>query len=494
VTDGRRLVRRTRLALTVVNVVANLVGAVVVVVLLAFVIPLPEGVSGFGPVNLIALGLYGVLSPIVGSVWGTRAIEPRLRWIGEEASPTPDDRRSILRAPLRLLVVGGALWAGATVLFATINGLRDTELLAPVIFTVASGGITTCAVTYLLNERVLRPVAALALSQGPPDRLVVPGVTSRALLAWVLGSAVPVGGLLSIAIYTLAGREVTVDRLSVAILGLGGITIVIGFFTTLLAARATTAAVQSVRKALDQVQAGDLSVRTPVFDGTQVGLLQAGFNRMAEGLEERERIRDLFGRHVGEDVARDAIAGNIELGGETREVGVVFVDVIGSTTLALTHPPAEVVAILNRFFAVVVDVVHDHGGFINKFEGDAALAVFGAPMALDDPAGAALGAGRALAERLTAEVSECRAGIGVSFGPAVAGNVGAAERYEYTVIGDPVNEAARLSELAKAVPGRLVASDRALAAADPAETALWSPGEEVVLRGRVAPTVTATPR
>jgi adenylate cyclase len=285
-----------------------------------------------------------------------------------------------------------------------------------------------------------------------------------------------------------------VDGLSIAILGLGGITIVIGFFTTLLAARATTAAVQSVRKAQQRVESGDLSVRTPVFDGTQVGLLQAGFNQMAEGLEERERIRDLFGRHVGEGVARDAIAGNIELGGETREVGVVFVDVIGSTTLALTQPPAEVVGILNRFFAVVVDVVHDHGGFVNKFEGDAALAVFGAPVALDDPAGAALAAARAMAARLAEEVTECQAGIGVSFGPAVAGNVGAAERYEYTVIGDPVNEAARLSELAKAVPGRIVASDRAVAAADPAEAARWSSGDEVVLRGRLAPTLTATPR
>jgi adenylate cyclase len=494
VTEGTRLVRRTKLLLTAVNVTANLVGAVVVVALLGFVVPLPDGFDGLEPVNVLAITLYGVLSPIIGSIWGTQAVEPRLRWIGQGEVPTRDDQRSILRAPLRLLIVSGALWAAATALFGTINGLRDTQLIAPVVFTVASGGITTCAVVYLLNERVLRPVAALALSQGAPERLVVPGVTSRALLAWVLGSAVPVGGLISIAVYTLAGRAITVDRLSVAIVSLGGVTIVVGFLTTLLAARATTAAVQSVRKALTQVQAGDLSVRTPVFDGTEVGLLQAGFNQMAEGLEERERIRDLFGRHVGEGVASEAIAGNIELGGETRQVGVVFVDVIGSTALALTHPPAEVVAILNRFFAIVVDVVNEHGGFINKFEGDAALAVFGAPVGLGDPAGAALATARALVDRLAAEVTECQAGLGVSYGPAVAGNVGAAERYEYTVIGDPVNEAARLSELAKSVPGRIVASGRAVEAADPAEAGVWTTGDAVVLRGRLAPTVTATPR
>jgi adenylate cyclase len=492
VTAGGRLSVRTQVLLTGVNVIANAVGALVVVVLLAFVVPTPKG--GFGAINFILVPIYIGVALIVGAIWGTSYLLPRMRWMRNETVPTPTEQRAVLRAPLRLLVVGGALWAGATPLFAIVNGLQNSQLVAPVLFTVASGGITTCATAYLLNERVLRPVAAQALSHDPPDRLLVPGVTARSLLAWVLGSAIPVGGLISIATYTLAGRDVTVDRLAVAILGLGGITIVVGFSTTLLAARATTAAVQSVRVALNQVEAGDLTVRTEVFDGTQVGLLQAGFNRMAEGLEERERIRDLFGRHVGEGVARSAIAGGVELGGETRDVGVVFVDVIGSTTLAATRPPAEVVDVLNRFFAVVVDVVHAHGGFVNKFEGDAALAVFGAPMAIDNPAAAALGAARAMAARLAAEVGECEAGIGASYGPAVAGNVGAEARYEYTVIGDPVNEAARLSELAKTVPGRVVASGRAVvAAAGTAEAAMWSTGPEVLLRGRVEPTVLATP-
>ena len=489
-TDRERLARRTQVWLTLVNVVANLVGAAIVVSFLLFVVPTP---TSFGPANLLAVPIYVGLAPVVGSVWGTRRLLPQLRWIREGRVPNPHEQKATLRAPLRLLVVGGALWAVATVLFTTINGLGDSGFIAPVAFTVAFGGISTCATAYLLNERVLRPVAAVALSHDPPDRQLVPGVTARTLLAWILGSAIPVGGLMAIAIYTLAGREVTVDRLSVAILGLGGVTIAIGFLTTLLAARATTAAVQSVRSALNQVEAGDLSVRTPVFDGTQVGLLQAGFNRMAAGLEERERIRDLFGRHVGEGVAQGAIAGEVELGGESRDVGVLFVDVIGSTTLALTRAPAEVVAVLNRFFAVVVDVVHEHGGFVNKFEGDAALAVFGAPIALADASGAALRAARVLAVRLAAEVADCEAGIGVSFGPAVAGNIGAAARYEYTVIGDPVNEAARLSELSKSVAGRVVASERAVTAAGADEGPCWTLSTEVLLRGRLEPTVTAVP-
>jgi adenylate cyclase len=173
---------------------------------------------------------------------------------------------------------------------------------------------------------------------------------------------------------------------------------------------------------------------------------------------------------------------------------VLFVDVIGSTALAATRPPTEVVDVLNRFFGVVVDVVERHGGFVNKFEGDAALAVFGAPAALDDPAGAAHAAARELAGSLAAKLCDLRAGIGVSFGAAVAGNVGAEQRYEYTVIGDPVNEAARLTELAKELPECVAASDAARAAARTDEAARWVVGGETVLRGRVRPTRLVTPR
>jgi adenylate cyclase len=491
--DGERLARQVRAWLTTVTVVANLVGAVVVVALLVWVIPSPVGADDIGLPNLLGVPAYIAMALVVGAVWGTRRLLPRLRWVQEGRAPDAAEQRWALRAPVHLLVVEGVLWFGGAALFTLINGLRDTELIAPVAFTVTLGAITTCATTYLLNERVLRDVAAVALSHDPPDRPLVPGLTARSLLAWTLGSAVPVAGLIVVAVFTLAGREVSVDRLAVTILGLGGITISVGLLTTILAARATTVAVQSVRRALTQVEAGDLAVRTPVFDGTEVGLLQAGFNRMAEGLAERERIRDLFGRHVGESVARTAIAGGVELGGELRDVGVVFVDVIGSTSLAATRPPTEVVEVLNRFFAVVVDVIQRHGGFVNKFEGDAALAIFGAPVALEDPAGAALAAARELAERLTREVQEVQAGVGASFGTAVAGNIGAEQRYEYTVIGDPVNEAARLTELAKDLPGRVVASGTARAHAAPDEAERWRDGDDVLLRGRLEPTRLVVP-
>ena len=139
-------------------------------------------------------------------------------------------------------------------------------------------------------------------------------------------------------------------------------------------------------------------------------------------------------------------------------------------------------------------MIRAHGGAVNKFEGDAALCVFGAPVEREDPAGYALAAARSLRARLREELPDADFGIGVSAGRAVAGHVGAEERFEYTVIGDPVNEAARLVDLAKREAGRVLASDAALARAGAAERARWALGTPVVLRGRTRETIPATVR
>jgi adenylate cyclase len=266
-----------------------------------------------------------------------------------------------------------------------------------------------------------------------------------------------------------------------------------GFLSTILAAKAIADPLRAMRSGMDEISRGELAVDLPVDDGSEVGQLQAGFNRMAEGLRERQRIRELFGRQVGEHVAKAALDEGVRLGGEEREVAALFIDVVGSTGLALALSPQEVVALLNRFFRVVVEVVEVQDGLVNKFEGDAAMCVFGAPLAREDPAGDALRAARTLADRLARELPEIDFGIGVSAGPAVAGNIGAEQRFEYTVIGDPVNEAARLSELAKQRPERVLASGVALSRAGEDERESWNLTEPALLRGRLEPTELAHP-
>jgi adenylate cyclase len=314
-------------------------------------------------------------------------------------------------------------------------------------------------------------------------------------MAWSLGTGIPLLGILVLA--TAAWIDPTEDRtlLAAATTLLAAVGIAVGSVAISVAARAVADPIAAVRRAMARVEEGEYDARVPVDDGSEVGLLEAGFNSMAAGLQERERLRDLFGRHVGREVAEAALErdGDVELGGELREVAVVFVDVIGSTRLAIRRPPHEVVALLNRFFSIVVDEVEEQSGWVNKFEGDAALCVFGAPTAMSDSAGAALRCARSIHRRLQGELDGAAAAIGVSAGPAVAGNVGTEARFEYTVIGDPVNEAARLCELAKRRSDRVLASEAVLRRAEPDEAELWELRDSVLLRGREQETRVAVP-
>jgi adenylate cyclase len=315
----------------------------------------------------------------------------------------------------------------------------------------------------------------------------------RTMTVWLLGSGVPMIGILVTGVFALSLQNLTETQFAVAVMIIAVLALGFGFILMWLLSWLTATPVRVVRAALKRVEQGDLDCNVVVFDGTELGELQRGFNSMVAGLRERERVRDLFGRHVGREVAAAAERDKPQLGGEERYVGVVFVDIVGSTQLVTSRPAAEVVQLLNRFFAVVVEEVDRHCGLVNKFEGDAVLAVFGAPNHLDRPEDQALGAARAIARRLDSEVPECPAGIGVTAGKAVAGNVGAKERFEYTVIGEPVNEAARLCELAKSEPGRLLASSDTVNAASESERARWSLGETVTLRGHDQPTQLAAP-
>ncbi len=492
---GPQLAKRAIQRVACAQVTANVLGALDVALLLWLVLPTPHE---RGPLdseilvaNAVAFAVYLPLSIVVGSIWGNKFDRPLKRWLEEDRPPTERERSYVLHHPTLCLGIDAALWAAAAALFTGINFSYSSDLGWHVGVTILMGGLTTCAVSYLLTERLLRPITAHALASGPPPKPVGPGVKGRLLLAWACATGVPLIGLVWMAVDVLVEGGVSADRVAVGVIVLAGGALMVGLIATVLVAKSVAEPLTSVRKALRRIEAGDLDTQVRVTDGSEVGLLQTGFNRMAAGLREREQLRELFGRHVGEDVARAALERGGALGGEVRDVAVLFVDVVGSTTLAARRPPEEVVALLNRFFAVVVEVTGRHGGWVNKFEGDAALVVFGCPAPHDDCAGAALAAARELRDRLALAVPGVRVGIGVSAGPCVAGNVGAEQRYEYTVIGDPVNEAARLSDLAKHRPERVLASAAVLERTR--EKRGWRLGDRVELRGRAEPTRLAVP-
>jgi adenylate cyclase len=499
---GKDLARRIQVTLTVSLVAANVLGAAIVVALGLLVIPLPdpEDESTATALNIGLAGVYLLIFTPLGSWWGLKRLRKARAWLEEDRTPTEAERKIVLRGPRRIVTVHVFIWTLAAILFGALNfvlakdSFEDQVESALRIFSlVAFAGTVTCAFVYLIAERQLRPAAARALAAGVGDRRLAPGIKTRILLPWVAATAAPVLGLVVIGISTLAEGDFDKTELGLMMLVVGTVTLVFGALALFLAARAIADPVIGLRKAVHDVEEGNLDVHVDVYDGSEIGQLQAGFNEMVHGLRERERVQDLFGRHVGEEVARKALDQGIELGGEVREVAVLFTDVVGSTSIAAERPPEEVVELLNRFFAVVVEVVREHGGWVNKFEGDAALAVFGAPTKLDDAASAALAAGRELAERLSEEVEGLDAAIGVSAGEAVAGNIGEESRFEYTVIGDPVNEAARLTELAKEKEKRLLASGTIVEQAGEDEARQWELDGSTKLRGRSEKTRLAVP-
>jgi adenylate cyclase len=439
---------------------------------------------GFGVRDIVSFVVYMSVVGILGAWFGKWLCRRATMWLEEGRPATRDEQRLLLRLPLAYAVHGLASWAGASVTWTglTLLGGHSGAYTARVALSILLGGTAMSGLAYLITEWTIRPVVAAALADNVPDRTVAPGVRAKLLASWILGADV---FLLMIGL-SFVGRPASEPPSELAIWSIIVTGLVTGSAVLYVATRSLAEPLLALRSSVGKVQRGDLEVQLPVNDGGELGLLQAGFNQMVVGLRERALLQDLFGRHVGEDVARQALAnGDVVLGGERREVGAIFVDVIGSTRLAQSRSPEDVVSLLNQFFATVVRVVGEEGGWVNKFEGDGALAVFGVPMPAEDCAARALRAARTLRRELLAIAAtnpELDAAIGVSAGTVVAGNIGAEERFEYTVIGSPVNEAARLTDEAKRRLGRVLAGDEAIARAG-SEAKNWTVGGELRLRG-----------
>ncbi len=178
---------------------------------------------------------------------------------------------------------------------------------------------------------------------------------------------------------------------------------------------------------------------------------------MTNGLAERDRVRDLLGKVVSPEIATQLLHSDLQLGGEVREVTILFPDLRDFTTLSEKLPPTELLALLNRYLDRMSAVVEKHDGVIDKYIGDAVMALFDAPVAQPDSAARAVAAAREMAlalDTLNRELAlenkpALAIGIGISTGQVIAGNMGSKTRLNYTVVGDAVNLAARLEALTK---------------------------------------------
>ena len=277
-----------------------------------------------------------------------------------------------------------------------------------------------------------------------------------------LGSTVPFpedfDGRTSIAMLTSLEHEMAPFwRLERLLIGLNIVALVISGVAGVIVARGVTRPVIELSQGVQRINKGDYSVRVPVKTRDELGDLASAFNGMAVGLQERDKVRDLLGKSVSPEVARELMRSEIELGGEIRNVTILFSDLRDFTAHSETQLPQELVKELNAYLTEVTGAVEAAGGIVDKYIGDAVMAVFGAPVEVPDHADRAVHAAMEILraeENLNRQRGEfglgpLRTGIGISTGDVVAGNVGSTSRNNYTVIGNEVNLASRLESLTK---------------------------------------------
>ena len=414
---------------------------------------LPMSIGEF--LRLTAVGaLMAIVYTAIYDRVAQRMVKPLNRWL-EGAKGEQETReawraaaglpREMLREELSPRSLGFAVVAVNVIWTAYATWELDfPAITGPLLLIgVLAYMIYTLILRFLIMEWALRPVVA-EVADALPDEGPPPG-DSIPLRLRLLAALPAINVFTGIVATGLAGEGGDLGDLAVAV---GASTLVAGTVSltvTLLLADSVTRPVANLRDAAESVGGGELSARVPVLTTDETGELSFAFNRMAEGLAERERIRDTLGTYVDRDVAEHILAEGTDLGGEEVEVTMMFLDIRDFTGYAEKAEASKVVETLNRLWEVVVPVIHDHGGHVDKFVGDGLLAVFGAPRRQEDHAERALDAAVELAGKVEQEFGgEIEVGVGLNSGQVVAGNVGGGGRLEFSVIGDAVNVAARI--------------------------------------------------
>jgi adenylate cyclase len=250
------------------------------------------------------------------------------------------------------------------------------------------------------------------------------------------------------------------------IAAIGMVALMTALLTGLLLAGNISRPVRALVSAMDEVSRGNLRQRAPVERHDELGFLARAFNVMVGGLQEKERIKDTFGRFVSHDVAEAVLNDRVPLAGERLEASILFQDIRGFSALTESLDPAALLRVLNQFFTEVVAAVEAEGGMVKQFTGDGVMALFGAPRAYADHPQRAVRAALGLVGRLAVLNTQLhgqgmpplRIGVGIHAGEVVAGLIGPDKRVEYGVVGEPVNLASRLEELTKELGATILVS------------------------------------
>jgi adenylate cyclase len=280
--------------------------------------------------------------------------------------------------------------------------------------------------------------------------------------------------------------------LQVALLFIAGISLTVTLLGALRIAQRITRPVMRLGDAAQEIERGNYAVRVDAGGTDEIGRLGRAFNRMAQGLAERDNMRDVLGKVASVEVVSQLLEKRIELGGEERDATVMFTDIRNFTALAESLAPEKSLQMLNEFLTVISEVVEGHGGVVDKYLGDGVMAIFGAPVTRPDDAQRAVACALEIRNRLEAlgpmlaarGLPHPQVGVGVNSSRVIAGNIGSPTRLNYTVLGDGVNLASRLEGLTKRYLVPIVVGESTCAQVTGIE---FRELDKVRVRGRSAP-------
>lgn len=272
--------------------------------------------------------------------------------------------------------------------------------------------------------------------------------TPYKLLYRVLNPDSPFPPACQVALYSLKAELAEEAELRSKIINIGLMAFAGALVLILIVTRGLMRPIRNLVDGTEQIRKGNYDVQVKVRSADEIGQLAQSFNEMAEGLRMNQKYQRLLSQVADRMVAEQLIKDEAALGGELREVSVLFCDIRGFTSLTAGMPPDEVIALLNEHMTALTSLVHEHCGVVDKFVGDMVMALFGAPSAYgDDAQRAAECALRMVQVRDHLNDSgrwRFQVGIGIATGTVVAGCMGSSERLDYTVLGDRVNLASRL--------------------------------------------------
>ncbi len=403
-----------------------------------------------------------------------------------QKAPVPEDllakaRKRILNLPFTIVPINMALWIFTPILVMAMFFLMDMmSLPTAAAFSLRAtmvGMFSSALIFFQLEHHARHTLVPVFFPEGQLTRVkgaVQLSIRRRIRAFYRMGTLIPLAHI----VLTLLALLLQVDAALVDAKTFARSVFlfsVITFFLFLLGSgilvrmmtRSIIEPVNEMLSAVGRVGRGDYTARVQVVANDEIGVLGDAFNRTIQGLEEREVLRDTFGRYVAPEIRDEILSGRIPLDGEYKEVTVMFADLRDFTPLTASRDPKEVVRLLKAYFEAMAGALKANNGLILQFLGDEIYAVFGAPVPRPsharDAVKAALDMDAALAglnRRLKADgLPNLAHGIGIHTGQVVAANIGSPDRLSYLLVGDTVNLASRLQGLTRELGAGLVVSE-----------------------------------